>query len=215
MNKQIIYVLLFGVMFSSISILISCSDDVDDLERRVNVIEVAIDDIKAQLSNALKTGSSIIDATQKEDGTWLLKLSNGQDILIKPGGGEGGSNIKVEVNDTSAKITIDGEEYILPLGAAVNSLIYCPEYEDGIVHIDSKGALVHFLATPSINAEALKEAEFEIVDARELKTRSADELFKISGEVKLVGDYLEVPIKALNVEAGKTYFFYWRRISYP
>ena len=123
MNKRFFNALLLGAVVLSTGTFVSCDNDVvDDLKSRVSVIEVAIDDIKTQLSKALMTGASITKVDES-NGTYTLTLSDGQKIVIKPGGG----NISIVVTDTEAIITIEGEEYILPLGSLVNSLIYSPE----------------------------------------------------------------------------------------
>ncbi len=200
MNKRFLNALLFGAVVLSTGAFTSCNnDDVDDLKSRVSVIEVAIDDIKTQLGNALMTGASITKVDEK-DGTYTLTLSDGQKIVIKPGGG----NISMVVTDTEAIITIEGEKYVLPLGSLVNSLIYSPETIDGIVEIGNAGVTVNFLARPAL--KNLDGAQFTIAESHVL-TRAADgEQFKVNGEAKLEGDFIKVPIKALGeAEGGKTY----------
>ena len=200
MNKRFFNALLLGAVVLSTGTFVSCdNDDVDDLKSRVSVIEVAIDDIKTQLSKALMTGASITKVDES-NGTYTLTLSDGQKIVIKPGGG----NISIVVTDTEAIITIEGEEYILPLGSLVNSLIYSPETIDGIVEIGNTATIVNFLARPAL--KSLDGAEFTIAESHVL-TRAADgEQFKVSGDVTLEGDFIKVPIKALGeAEAGKTY----------
>lgn len=200
MNKQFIKVLLCGAMVFSTGVFTSCNNnDIDDLKSRVSVVEVAIADIKAKLENALMTGASITNV-EEVNGTYTLTLSDGQKIVIKPGGG----NIAVVVSDTQATITIDGKEYVLPLGSSVNSLIYSPETIDGTVQIGNTGAIVSFLPRPALTS--LQGATFSIAESHVL-TRAADgEQFKVNGTVTLENGFLKVPIKALGeVEAGKTY----------
>ena len=200
MNKRFLNALLFGAVVLSTGTFTSCNnDDVDDLKSRVSVIEVAIDDIKTQLGKALMTGASITKVDEN-NGTYTLTLSDGQKIVIKPGGG----NISIVVTDTEAIITIEGEKYVLPLGSLVNSLIYSPETIDGIVEIGSTATTVNFLARPAL--KSLDGAQFTIAESHVL-TRAADgEQFKVSGDVTLEGDFIKVPIKALGeAEAGKNY----------
>ena len=201
MKKHFFSALLFGAVFFSAETLISCdNDDIDDLKSRVSVIEIAIDDIKTQLSKALMTGASITNVVEKE-GTYTLTLSDGQTIILKPGGG---ADISVIVTDTEAIIKIDGEEYRLPLGSKVNSLIYVPEYEDGLVKLGNTPVEVKFLARPAINN--LDGAEFTIAEAHELKTRGVDgEEFGVRGEIRIEGEYIVVPIKGIGCEAEQTY----------
>lgn len=194
--------LLCGAMILSAGTYTSCSYDDDDLKSRLTVVEGAIGELKEQLSKALTTGASIIEAKQV-DGVWNLKLSNGQDIAITS---SAGGSVQVVEGESSMTIIVDGVDYVIPFGAAVNSLIYSPEYADGIVNIGNDGATVNFLATPAVSAEALKNATFDIAEAHEVKTtRGGNGLFKVKGEVKLNGDFLAVPVKAIGAEAGKSY----------
>lgn len=203
MKKQFINVLLCGAMVLSTGAFTSCSDDDDDLKSRLTVVEGAIGELKEQLSKALTTGASIIDA-KEVDGVWTLRLSNGDTLVIKGSTG-GGGDVTIVENETSFTITVNGTAYVILKGSAVNSLIYSPEYADGIVDIGIKGATVKFLATPAVSADALKNATFDIAEAHEVKTRGGNGLFKVDGDVKLEGDHLVVTLKALGVEAGKTY----------
>ncbi len=107
MNKQFIKVLLCGAMVLSTGTFISCNndDDIDDLKSRVSVVETAIGDLKADLDKALKTGASIVEVKLDEKtGIYTLSLSDGQKIVIKPGGG----NISVTMTDTEAIINVNG-----------------------------------------------------------------------------------------------------------
>lgn len=198
--KQFFKVLLCGAVVFSTGIFTSCDNgDIDDLKSRVSVVEVAIDDIKAQLGKALMTGASITNV-KEENGTYTLTLSDGQTIVIKPGGG----SISIVVTDTEAIITIEGKEYKLPLGSLVNSLIYSPESVSGIVEIGNAGVTVNFLARPAL--KSLDGAQFTIAESHVLTRATDGEQFKVSGEAKLEGDFIKVPIKALGeAEAGKTY----------
>lgn len=103
-------------------------------------------------------------------------------ITIKPGNGGagGGSDVTVTITDSEAVITINGTPYTLPLGSAVNSLIYSPEYADGEVLIaDNTGAVVQFLARPAL--DNIDGAEFTIAESHELKSRvMGEENFKVS-----------------------------------
>ncbi len=201
MKKQFFSALLCGVVIFSAGTFSSCGDDVDDLKSRVSVLEVAVADLKEQLSNAMTTGATIVNVEEK-DGTYTLTLSNGKVLTIKPGTGSG-ANITVKQNENNVIITVDGTEYVLPIGSSVNSLIYSPETIDGIVNIGNAGATVNFLATPAISSSDLANATFDIAEAHELK--AGNDLFKVNGDVTLDGDFIKVPLKALGVEAGKTY----------
>lgn len=201
MKKQFLNVLLCGAVVLSTGTYTSCSYDDDELKSRITVVEGAIGELKEQLSKALTTGASIIKAEQI-DGVWTLDLSDGQKISITS---SAGGSIKVVQNESSVTITVDGTDYVIPFGAAVNSLIYSPEYADGIVNIGNDGASVKFLATPAVSEEALKNATFDIAEAHEVKTRGGNGLFKVNGEVVIDGDFLVVPIKAIGTEASKTY----------
>ncbi|MDL2299401.1 hypothetical protein LJC21_01685 [Bacteroides sp. OttesenSCG-928-E20] len=207
MKKLFINVFLCGALVLSTGTFTSCDYDDDELKSRMSVIEVAVADLKAQLANALTTGASIVDAKQDANGVWTLKLSNNQTIVIKGStGGGGGSDVTVVDNGTSFTITVNGTEYVIPKGAAVNSLVYSPEYADGIVVIGNAGANVKLLATPVVSGDALKNATFNIAEAHKLATRAGSDLFEINGDVTLDGDLLVVPVKATEiVEPGASY----------
>ena len=207
MKKQFLNALLCGAMLLPTGVFVSCSDDHDDLEDRLVVVEGYLADIKATLSNALVTGASIISASQNADGGWTLKLSDGSTITIKGAtttSSGGGSSITVEPGAGYFKITVDGTEYTIPTGAAVNSLVYVPEYTDGKVVLGNDGASVKFLATPAISADDLNGAEISIADAAELQTRGGSNLFKVTDKA-IDGDYVKVGIKGIDAVAGKTY----------
>jgi hypothetical protein len=203
MKRQFINALLCGVMIFPTVTYTSCSYDDDDLKSRLTVVEGAIGELKEQLSSALTTGASIVEATET-NGTWTIKLSNGKEIKIVPGAGSG-SEITVTDEGSKMVITVNGTAYEIPKGGSVNSLIYSPEYADGIVHLGNDGALVKFLATPVVSADALKNATFDIAEDHELKTRAGNGFFNVRGEVTLEGDFIVVPVKGLNVQAGKMY----------
>lgn len=203
MKKQFMSALLCGALMLSGGMYTSCSDDdVDDLKSRVTVVEGAIGELKDQLAKALTTGASIVKATQT-NGVWTLELSDGQKIVITGSTGES-SSVTVTESETGFTITVNGTSYFIPKGAAVSSLVYSPDFADGVVRIDNAGVKVRFLATPAISADALKNATFDIAEAHEVQTRASD-LFKIDGEVTLDGDHLLVPLKAIGVEADKSY----------
>lgn len=189
-------------MLFSTGIFSSCGEDVDDLKSRVSVLEVAVADLKDQLSNAMTTGATIVKV-EEANGTYTLTLSDGKVITIKPGTGSG-ANITVEKNEKNVIITVDETEYVLPIGSAVNSLIYSPETTDGIVNIGNTSITVNFLATPAITSANLESATFDIAEAHQLKV-GGNGLFKVDGDVTLEGDFIKVPIKALGVEASKSY----------
>ena len=67
MNKHILNAFLLGTIILSCNGFTSCNDDVDELKSRMSVVEIAIDDIKSQLQNALVTGASITKVEQKDD----------------------------------------------------------------------------------------------------------------------------------------------------
>ena len=145
MNKRFFKVLFCGALvLSSGTFLVSCSDDDNsDLENRVSVLEGLIDDIKSQLSKAITVGATVTNWNAEKR---IITLNDGTKIDLGAGGGEA-SNITV--GDGFIIISIGGTEYALPMATTVKSLVYCPEFTDGIVAMDGKGvAVVRFLATP-------------------------------------------------------------------
>lgn len=201
-------VLLCGAaMALSTGSFTSCSDDNDDLANRVTVLEGVYGDLKAQLGNALTTGASIT-AYDLANGVWTLKLSDGKDIVIDTnstgGASGGGSSVTVEMGDGFFTIIVNGTPYTIPTGASVNSLIYMPEYADGMVEIGNDAATVKFLVRPAI--ETLDGATFSIGESHELKTRAADgEQFKVVDGATIESGVISIPIRGLGVTAGNMY----------
>ena len=204
MNKQFFYMLLIGAFVLTTGTFVSCDDNTDDLDTRLTVVEGMIRDVKNQLEN-LPAGSTITSATENE-GIWTLVLSSGQTITINPSV-EGGASLEVVEKENSIVITVEDKEYEIPLGPGFRSLVYVPEFIDGEVQVNTTGkATVKFLVKPALSASMLENATFAIAAANELKTRSARDLFEVNGTVTLDGDYINVPVRVLDiVAAGKTY----------
>lgn len=201
MKTNFFRIFLCCVFFNTTVAFISCnSDEIDDLKSKVGVIESAIDDIKKQLGNALMTGASVTNVSQDENtGAWTITLSNNQVIEIGAGGG---SNMSVTVTDTEAIIIVDGNEYRLPLGSSVTSLIYSPQTVDGTVQIGNNGAEVQFLVRPILNS--IEGAEFSIAESHKLTKALDGEEFKVKDAI-LEGEFIKVSLKALDVIAGEFY----------
>ncbi len=204
MNKHFLRMLFMGALVLSAGTFVSCSEETDDLDSRLTVVEGMIRDIKEQLEN-LPAGATITNATQS-DGIWTLVLSSGQTITINPSAG-GGTSLEVIENENSIIITIDGKDYELPLVAGFHSLVYVPEFTDEEVLFNSSGkATVKFLVKPALSAASLESASFSIGAANELNTRSARESFKVDENITLDGEYINVPIRVLDAAvAGKIF----------
>lgn len=188
-----------AVLAVSAGMFTSCDDD-DDYDTRISVLETALADLQAQINKALTVGASITNVAE-DNGTYVLTLSDGQVITIKPGtgGAGGGSDVTVTITDSEAIITINGTPYKLPLGSAVNSLIYSPEYADGEVRIaDNTGAVVQFLARPAL--DNIDGAEFTIAESHELKSRvMGEENFKVSA-AELKDGMINLTVICINGE---------------
>jgi len=207
MKKHFFNVLLLGVLATlSASFVQSCTADVDNLKTRVTVLEGMVRDLQKDLQAAMVTGSTIISANQAADGTWTLVLSDGQSITIKPSSGQGGSTITVEETEDAIIITVDGSTYALPKKSSgvINSVVYVPEYIDGQVVLGNDGASASFLVTPALTSTQVANAVVELADAREVKTRAGEGLFKVE-EFSAEGELLVVKMKGLAVGAGKKY----------
>lgn len=205
MNKQFVNALLCGAMFFSTGTFTSCNnDDVDDLKTRVSVIEVAIDDIKSQLSKAITVGSTVTNWDAEDR---IITLNNGTQIDLGALG-SGGEASNITVGDGVIIISIGGVEYALPLATVINSLVYCPEAIDPIVYIDQaankEGVTLRFLATPTLSADALSKAKISIADAREVQTRANASFFKLK-DLKADGDLIQATMKVWDATPGKTY----------
>ena len=200
MKKHFISVLLIGAMV--VPSFVACDNQgLDDLTRRVEVLEGAWHQTQKDLQNAVVTGLTITSANQA-DGVWTIVLSDGKNIVIDTKGG-GGAAVSVEETADAFIITVNSNSYTIPKvsSAAVNSIVYVPEYADQIVVLGEEGAEVRFLATPSFNAS---EATFDIADAREVKTRAGAGLFKVES-AENDGDLIKVALKALAAESNKDY----------
>lgn len=203
MNKQFFYALLCGAMILFTGTFTSCNndDELNDLKGRVSVLEVALEDI---VQKALTTGASVTSAQKGNDGSWKISLSDGQVIdIAAPGTGGGGSNITVTITDTEAIFTIDEREYRLPLGASVSSLVYSPEYVDGIVELGNEGAEVRFLARPALTS--VDGATFTVAESHGLKTRATDgEDFSVTS-ASIDGNFIKLTIVGIGAAASSTH----------
>ena len=201
MKKHFISVLLIGAMV--VPSFVACDNkELDDLTHRVEALEGAWYQTQQDLKNAVVTGATITSASES-GGVWTLVLSDGKTITINTAGGGGGAAVSVEETADAFIITVNSTSYTIPKvsSAAINSIVYVPEYADQIVNIGEDGAEVFFLATPSFNAA---EATFDIADAREVKTRAGAGLFKVESAVN-DGDLIKVNLKALAAESEKDY----------
>lgn len=204
MNKKSIKTMLYGTMFSVAlsGVLVSCNNsDIDDLNSRVTVIEGLIAQTQTQLSELQQAGASIKSATQDAEGAWVLELSDGRTIKLSSGSG-----ITVVENDNNFIFKVDGQEYVILKGAAAASLVYSPEYEDGLVLINSTDPVTVSFLVNGKQITNLDGAEIAILEAHELKTRAGgSSQFKIAEGATVSGNMLNIPVKALGVEADKSY----------
>ena len=201
MRKHFIGVLLIGAL--AVPSFVGCNNkEIDDLTERVEALEGAWYQTQQDLKAAVVTGATITSATQ-QSGIWTLVLSDGKTITINPSSGGGGAAVSVVETDEAFTITVDSNEYVIPKAssAAVNSLVYVPEYEDQMVVLGEDAVSIYFLATPAINAS---EATFDIADAREVKTRAGAGLFKVDA-AENDGDLIKVTFKAMGAESNKDY----------
>lgn len=221
MKKRFLNALLCGAVILSAGVFHSCKTDTSDLESEIRAINGKIAEMQAELDLAITTGASITSYIVDAEGNHVITLSDAKKIIIPGGTGGGGGGSDVTVDNTSKPgfviITVNGKAYELAMGSAVNSLIYSPEFADGKVILgnynsatSSGGAVVKFLVTPAIGAEALKGATFEIADAREMKARTrvgGGGLLRVKGEATLDADgFVAVPIRGLGVTAGQSYW---------
>ena len=194
MNKRFSNAVLYGALgASAICLLPACNNnDVDDLKTRVGVIETAVNDLQSQLNKALTVGASVTNV-EENNGTYILTLSDGQKITIKPGSG----SMSIVMTDTEAVITVGDQVYKLPLGSSVSSLVYAPDFTDGLVQInDASGAEVRFLPRPAMTD--IDGAEFKVAESHKLMTRSGDgDVFKV-GSAELRDGFVVLKLLCLD-----------------
>ena len=93
MKKHLISALLIGAMV--VPAFVACDNKgLDDLTRRVEVLEGAWHQTQKDLQNAVVTGLTVTSANQA-DGVWTIVLSDGKNIVIDTKGG-GGAAVSVE-----------------------------------------------------------------------------------------------------------------------
>lgn len=186
----------------------ACNSDVDDLKTRVTVLEGMIRSLEADLQAAMVTGSTILSSSQASDGTWTLNLSDGKAIVISPAAQSqaGGSSVTVTETAEAFVIKVDANEYAIPKAssAAVNSIVFVPEYEDGALLIGNDDAVAKFLVTPALTDAQVQAAQIEIADAREVQTRAGENMFKITSQANEDG-LLKLTVKGLAVSRGSNY----------
>ena len=204
MKKHLINALLAGaVTVLSLAALVSCNADrLEKLETRVTTLEGYVHQLQIDLINSMVVGATVTNAVQK-DGIWTLTLSDGKVITISPAAA-GGTEVSVEETADAFVIKVGNDVYAIPKvsSAAVNSVVFVPEYGDDLVIIGNDGAMVSFLVTPAL--PNLDGVELSVADAREVLTRAGDGLFGLNNPA-LDGGLLKVNIKGLAAEAGKTY----------
>lgn len=202
MNKLFLSALLMGAMVLPTVTLTSCDDDDKDLKNRVTILEGLYSEIKPQLDKALKTGLSVTNVAQDEKGVYTITLSDASQLVIPTKGG-GGSDISVTVTDSQAIITVDGTDFILPLGGTVSSLTWVPTYDDMQENLGSSPIEVSFMARPAITD--LSGAEITIALANKLQSRGGDgEEFTVI-DSRIDGDLLKVKIRGLQAEPSTSY----------
>lgn len=213
MNKKLINALLCGVAILSVSVFNSCKTDISDIETRLRAIEVAWADLKADLNQAVLDGLYITAHGKATNGeTYDITLSDGKTVQIPLVEGSG-TEVTVDVSSKPgfAIITIDGTPYEIPLGAAVSSLVYRPDYDDQQVLLGTDDVNVKFLAKPALSADAVAGATVKFADVYELNarptSRAGDQVLMmvVGGKATLDGEYISVPIRALDVVADKLY----------
>lgn len=205
MDKKFFKTILCSVVVLASSGFISCDndDDIDDLKSRMEVVEGNISELRSNLASLQATGATVTNAEQDADGVWTITLSTGKVLRLATGGG---GNIQVADNGSNIIITVDGTEYILPKGAAACSLIYSPQYEDGLELITGSNPVeVHFMVQPGIDTDDFSKATFDIQEAHVLQTRAGSGLFEVADGASYSNGYISVPVKALDVEPGRSY----------
>ena len=204
MKQRLTHLLLLGAVSTMTLVVVpSCNDGkLDDIEKRVTVLEGAWHKAEQDIQNAMVTGATVTNATQT-DGVWTLTLSDGKVITIAPSS-SGGASVTIEETADAFVITVDGKAYAIPKAASapVNSLVFVPEFGEDLVEVGNDGATVAFLATPKI--DNLDGAEFTVADAREVRTRAGESLFGVNNPT-LDGDLLRLELKGLAAERSKNY----------
>lgn len=192
MRKVFFNALLAGAMILTGVSFSACSKDNDDLETRITAIEGYFNEA---------VGATVISATQAADGSWTLTMSDGKVITTPPS--KSGSEVTVTENENNFIITVNGTQYVIPKAAAACQLIYSPQFEDGIEVYDGSTINVQFQMSPRL--ANLDNAQIDIQEAHELRTRGNSELFKVVDGASITGEMLMVPVQATGAEEGKTY----------
>ncbi len=206
MKKKLLNALLCGVAILSVSVLASCKTDLSHVNSRLDALEGYYADVQAQLASALKEGNSVI-SYELSGSNYVITLNNGQKITIPLGEG-GGSSVTVDTSTPGfVTITVNGTPYTFAVGSAVASLVYRPEFEDGIVELGTADVTVKFLAAPVVTD--LTGATFKVADVYEIaaRTRAGDGALMMvpNGAGTLEGEFINVPLRALEVTAGESY----------
>ncbi len=212
MNKKLLNALLCGVAILSVSVLASCKNDLSHVNSRLAALEGYYAEVQEQLAKALKEGNTVISYALSENGkNYVITLNNGQTISIPVGeGAGGGSSVTVDTSKPGfVTITVNDEPYTFAVGSAVTSLIYRPEFEDGYVALGSEDVRVKFLAAPAVSD--VSTATFSVADVYEIGARPSTragngELMSVpSGKGSLDGEFISVPLRALEVVGGSSY----------
>jgi hypothetical protein len=139
MKKHLINALLAGaVTVLSLAALVSCNADrLEKLETRVTTLEGYVHQLQTDLTNSMVVGATVTNAVQK-DGIWTLTLSDGKVITISPAAA-GGTKVSVEETADAFVIKVGNDVYAIPKvsSAAVNSVVFVPEYGDDLFGLNN------------------------------------------------------------------------------
>jgi hypothetical protein len=190
-------------MVLSAGTFVSCKDDTDDLKNRITVLEGLIDEIKA----AQSAGMMVTNATQNADGSWTLTLTGGQIINTGVGsGGGGGADITVADLTNAYQITINGVGYILMKAEGALQLVFASESIDPTINIEDTPFFKASFLAKGLTQDALAAGTWDIATATELRALGgATGNFTVDGDPTLDGDFVHVPLLAVDGTIGSTY----------
>lgn len=122
--KSVLMVSLIAPMFTSCAEFDEIWDRIDSIEAQLDSIQNDLNAQVAALSTLMTDGSTISSCTKKDDGSYVVKLSNGTSFTVLPSSADASALVScVEVNGVKCWATYGADGELVPLKDAAGKTI--------------------------------------------------------------------------------------------